>query len=171
MTKRGMLRSALALAAALMLAGCVSHRPADSGTAGYPPARVLPVDLADKVRVMQALYSQYDEWRGVPYRIGGVSRSGVDCSGFVQLTYQSLLGIDLPRSTDVQSGAGLPITQRDLLPGDLVFFRTGRSGRHVGIYLENRKFLHASTEKGVMISGLDDHYWSSRYWKAVRVQP
>ena len=157
------------LAAVLLVAGCASHRP--EGVATSPPARVLPVDLADKVRVKQALYSQYDEWRGVPYRIGGVSRNGVDCSGFVQLTYQSLLGIGLPRSTDVQSGAGTPVAQRELLPGDLVFFRTGRSGRHVGIYLENRKFLHASTEKGVMISGLDDHYWSRRYWKAIRVQP
>ena len=92
-------------------------------------------------------------------------------TGFNAITYQSLLGIELPRSTDVQSSAGIPVAQRELMPGDLVFFRTGRSGRHVGIYLENRKFLHASTEKGVMISGLDDHYWSRRYWKAIRVQP
>jgi cell wall-associated NlpC family hydrolase len=87
----------------------------------------------------------------------------------VQLTYQSLLGIELPRSTDVQSTIGRPVSQRELAPGDLVFFKTGLRSRHVGIYIEDRKFMHASTDKGVMISGLDDFYWSRKYWKAVRV--
>jgi cell wall-associated NlpC family hydrolase len=157
------------LIAAFSFAGCVSHQ--QPGVASHPPARVLPVDLEDRARLKEALYAQFSEWRGVPYRIGGASRDGVDCSGFVQLTYQSLLGIELPRSTDVQVNAGVPVSQHELLPGDLVFFRTGVGSRHVGIYLENRKFIHASSEKGVMISGLDDHYWSRRYWKAVRVAP
>ena len=121
----------------------------------------------DNVRA--TLMSQYDEWKNVRYRAGGTSKRGVDCSGFVFLTFYDEFGIKLPRSTREQVHAGRSIAQRDLVPGDLVFFKTGKTMRHVGIYLEGRKFLHASTERGVMISSLDDRYWSRAYWTSVRV--
>src|SRR5690606_32354299 len=108
-------------------------------------------------------------WKNVRYKPGGMSRDGVDCSGFVYLTYDSRLGLKLPRSTDAQSTLGTAIATHELMPGDLVFFRTGKAQRHVGIYLEDGKFLHASTEKGVMISRLDDPYWKRTYWKSVRL--
>ena len=122
--------------------------------------------LLNEQQTRATLYAQYDEWRAVRYRIGGLSKSGVDCSGFVFLTFRDRFGIALPRSTDDQATLGRKIEEHELRPGDLVFFRTGRNVRHVGIFLEDRKFLHASTLKGVMISSLDDVYWAKEYWRA-----
>ena len=75
--------------------------------------------------------------------------------------------MDLPRTTEQQSRMGQRINRQQLRPGDLVFFR---NGRHVGIYLEENKFLHASTTRGVMISNMDNSYWSRHFWKAVSVR-
>jgi probable lipoprotein NlpC len=122
--------------------------------------------LLNERQTRATLYAQYDEWRAVRYRIGGLSKGGVDCSGFVFLTFRDRFGIALPRSTDEQVTLGRKIEEHELRSGDLVFFRTGRNVRHVGIFLEDRKFLHASTLKGVMISSLDDEYWAKEYWRA-----
>ncbi len=119
--------------------------------------------------VVNELYRQHQEWRGVRYRLGGMNKSGIDCSAFVQLTYQSRLGIHLPRTARQQSRLGTPIRKYQLAPGDLIFFRTGPTSKHVGIYLEENKFLHASQRKGVTISRLDNVYWQSKYWKSVRL--
>lgn len=153
------------LCMALLLAGCTSTR--------YEAQEPLPagrMDRSNPAWVKEVLYSQYDQWKTVKYRSGGMSRDGVDCSGFVFLTYDTRLGLKLPRSTDGQSTLGMAVAPKDLVAGDLVFFKTGRATRHVGIYLEDGKFLHASTEKGVMISRLDDPYWAKNYWKAVRLK-
>lgn len=98
-----------------------------------------------------------------------MSKRGIDCSGFVYLTYRKKFGIDLPRSTDLQSALGKKVAQNNLQAGDLVFFKTGLFQKHVGIFLENRKFVHVSTRKGVVISSLDERYWSKSYWLAKRV--
>lgn len=145
----------------LALGGCQSS----------PPVAVVE-PAAPALRPVQAvLYEQHQAWRGVPYRMGGLSRAGVDCSGFVHLAFRDAFGIELPRHTAVQVAAGQPVPRNALRPGDLVFFQTGRNTRHVGIFIEKGQFLHASTEKGVMISRLDDRYWAGRFWKAVRVLP
>lgn len=115
------------------------------------------------------LYAKYRKWQGVRYQLGGLSRNGIDCSGFVHIIYKAGFGINLPRTAHLQSRVGKTIHKNNLKTGDLVFFRTGNAARHVGIYLENRKFLHASTTKGVTISRLDNKYWRSRYWKSVRI--
>lgn len=154
-------RLALVMAATiavLILAGCGSQ----------PAAPAATPDSAELAPVRAALYARHRAWQGVPYRLGGLSRQGIDCSGFVHLTYRDLFAIDLPRHTAVQVAAGIEVSQAELLPGDLVFFRTGNS-RHVGIYIEQRTFLHASTSRGVMVSSLDDAYWARRFWRAVRV--
>jgi cell wall-associated NlpC family hydrolase len=67
------------------------------------------------------------------------------------------------------SHLGKKVSQNNLKPGDLVFFKTGLFSRHVGIYLDKRKFLHASTSVGVTISSLDNQYWKKNYWKSVRI--
>lgn len=118
--------------------------------------------------VVNELYQQHQEWQGVRYHLGGMNKSGIDCSAFVQLTYKSRLGIHLPRTARQQSRLGTTIRKHQLEPGDLVFFRTGPTSKHVGIYLEKNKFLHASQRKGVTISRLDNVYWQSKYWKSVR---
>jgi probable lipoprotein NlpC len=117
----------------------------------------------------QALYDHYYEWRGVSYKLGGLSKRGIDCSGFVYVAYKSRLGINLPRTTKLQSELGRKVSKKDLKTGDLVFFKTGKITRHVGIYLEENMFLHASVSKGVMISQLDNVYWKSNYWKSIRI--
>lgn len=127
------------------------------------------VDLKNPSAVKNKLYAQYKKWKGVKYKMGGLSKSGIDCSGFVYRTFRSQLGINIPRSTELQSSTGKQIGKNKLKPGDLVFFKTATKVRHVGIYLENNNFLHASTSKGVMISKLNNIYWKSKYWKAHRL--
>ena len=125
--------------------------------------------IVDSVQIRQALYSQYKDWQGVRYQPGGLSRAGIDCSGFVHLTFRSKLGLDLPRTSEMQARLGNEIKKDELRVGDLIFFRTGKISNHVGIYLEKNKFLHASQKKGVTISSLDNVYWKSSYWKSVRL--
>lgn len=149
-----------------LLVGCAGQR-IDSQA---PAASNQREDLRNASWVKQILYSQYNEWKTVKYKAGGLSKAGVDCSGLVFLTFDTRLGIKLPRSTDEQVTVGTPIASRDLNAGDLVFFKTGKNIRHVGIYIEDGKFLHASTEKGVMISNLDDQYWARTYWKSMRIK-
>lgn len=119
-----------------------------------------------------ALSKSFREWESVRYKFGGLSKQGVDCSGFVYLTFLHQFGVKLPRNTALQSKVGETIAQDQLKTGDLVFFRTGYSSRrHVGIYLENRRFMHASTSRGVTTSSLDSKYWSTAYWTAKRIDP
>lgn len=118
--------------------------------------------------VKRRLHSQYQEWRDVPYRNGGQSRKGIDCSAFIQLTYWQRFGLKVPRTTRELSTFGREeITS--LRPGDLVLFKTGWGDRHVGIYLENYRFLHVSTSSGVAISKLTEPYWYERYWQTRRL--
>jgi len=126
--------------------------------------------IGDAESVKRKLYSQYSSWKGTRYEIGGTSRKGVDCSGFVYVTFKSRFGVVLPRSTELQAEVGESVSRSRLRPGDLVFFKTGWFDRHVGIYLDHGKFLHASTSSGVTISELGDSYWNSAYWKARRVE-
>ena len=128
------------------------------------------VDLSDTPLVKKTLYLQLRQWEGTEYKYGGLDRDGVDCSGFVYLTYRNRFGIQLPRSTDEQSLVGQDVTGKRLQPGDLVFFSTGFYNHHVGIYLENKKFIHASKNRGVMLSSLDDRYWHSNFQKAKRIR-
>jgi probable lipoprotein NlpC len=107
------------LAAALILAGCSSHRA--------PPPNPR---LADSITVVANLNEQLRSWRGAPYRYGGMTPRGVDCSGFVVRTFRDKFALQLPRETREQAEIGTRIDKRDLLPGDLVFFKTG-SGRAV----------------------------------------
>ncbi len=165
MLKIRLLFIGLAVAVAL-LSGCSSNPSLPA-----PPAESTRYDLSNPNWVKEILYAQYGEWRAVKYKSGGLSKKGVDCSGLVYLTFDARFAVKLPRSTDEQVNVGPEISQQKLVPGDLVFFKTGRSMRHVGIFIEGRKFLHASTEKGVMISSLDDAYWARTYWKSVRVRP
>jgi len=133
----------------------------------------IPVKLhkdSPITNIKQALYAQLSEWKSVKYRFGGLSKNGIDCSGLVYLTFRDNFNIELPRTTKQQVLSGETVDdQEDLKAGDLVFFKTGIWQRHVGIYLEQKKFLHVSTKKGVSISRLDNSYWRKRYWQAIRV--
>lgn len=130
-----------------------------------PPARISASDAP----LVQKLYQHYNQWRGVAYREGGMSKRGVDCSGFVHLAYKQSLQRNIPRTTELLMSSGEKVSSSQLRPGDLVFFKTGWKKRHVGIYLKQGKFMHASSSRGVMISRLDNPYWSEAYWMARRL--
>jgi lipoprotein Spr len=109
------------------------------------------------------------QWWAVPYRIGGNSKEGIDCSAFVQGLSSEAFGLTLPRTSREQADFCKEISKQDLKEGDLVFFAAGRSISHVGMYISNNKFVHASTSMGVVISDLDEAYWSRRFVKAGRL--
>jgi cell wall-associated NlpC family hydrolase len=107
---------------------------------------------------------------GTPYIYGGNTREGIDCSGFTARVYESGASRQLPRSARAQFGVGTPVTKDGLEFGDLVFFNTtGRRPSHVGIYIENDLFAHASVTKGVTLSSLESTYYRKRYVGARRI--
>lgn len=112
------------------------------------------------------LYLNAAEWIGTPYRAGGDSKRGTDCSGLTSQLYRKVYHTRLSRSTDGQLKECKQIFRRNLREGDLVFF-TSRASRkrvaHVGIYLKNGKFIHASTSQGVIVSNLKEKYYTD-YW-------
>ena len=114
------------------------------------------------------LFDFYTQWEGVKYKLGGDSKEGIDCSGFIQKAFKEKFDLSMPRSTVLQSQVGKEIDKSDLEVGDLVFFKT-EGYNHVGIYIENGNFIHASTKNGVTISNLDNSYFSNSYWKAQRI--
>ncbi|MBE8952375.1 MAG: C40 family peptidase [Quinella sp. 1Q7] len=109
------------------------------------------------------------DYIGVPYVFGGTSPYGFDCSGYVQYVFANA-GVSLPRTADVQFEVGTPVSTAELVPGDLVFFSTYTYGAsHVGIYVGDGNFIHASSSQGVTISSLSQAYYSSRYIGARRI--
>lgn len=148
----------------LTITGCSTKKqvptlPTDSSVAGSQGQQ----------QIISKLYNHLEEWHGVPHRDGGMSKKGVDCSGFTSLTFRRLFDVRLPRTTSQQANSGATISRLQLQPGDLVFFKIRMGVRHVGIYVDKQKFMHASKSRGVMISRLDNPYWLEHYWQARRV--
>lgn len=121
------------------------------------------------------LLAEADTYIGTPYRLGGMTRSGIDCSAFVLSVFSSAMGISLPRVAASQAQEGESVSKSELKKGDLVFFAHSKRISHVGIVHEvdaetgDVKFIHAATSKGVMVSSLNDRYWGPRYRSAKRV--
>ena len=115
------------------------------------------------------IVSRAAKYKGVPYVFGGTTTKGFDCSGYVQYVFKDCKA-KLPRLADEQALQGIFVTQKQLRPGDLVFFTTYAAGAsHVGIYAGDGQFWSASSSKGVMLSSLKDDYWKQRYYGARRV--
>ncbi len=153
----------------LCLQGCapkvqVSYNPQQRRAPGPEKS------VASKENIL-LLQRHYEKWRGTPYIDGGMSASGIDCSGFTVLAYRDLFGLSLPRTAGEQAESGREITKASLKTGDLVFFNTGNRKKHVGIYFADDQFIHASLSRGVTLSSLDDSYWQEKYWQARRLQP
>ncbi|WCK56008.1 NlpC/P60 family protein [Aneurinibacillus sp. Ricciae_BoGa-3] len=103
--------------------------------------------------------------QGVPYRWGGTTASGFDCSGYVNYVYKKN-GINLPRTTSEMYSQSHSVSNPQ--PGDLVFFNTGGGVSHVGVYVGNNEFISATSSHGVKVASLDNSYWGPRYIGAKR---
>lgn len=127
-------------------------------------------DARSSDKLLEVAYSKL----GSPYKLGGTSSSGFDCSGFVQYTYKNALNIDIPRVSSSQSRAGTQVSRDELQPGDIVYFDTtgGRSKvTHVGIYISNDEFIHASSGRirQVVVSSLNERHYKNGYLGATRI--
>ncbi|MDD1792158.1 NlpC/P60 family protein [Enterovibrio makurazakiensis] len=161
--------NAIALAC-MSLIGCESTQSdhASSSTGSFyntnRPNSLAPVANPEQPFNL-ALIQYFEEWQGTPYRWGGASKRGIDCSAFTQQAYQAVFQHSLPRTTRQQVTKGSKTSLKSASFGDLIFFKTGSQRYHVGIYIGDRQFMHASSSKGVMISTLDNPYWSARIWQ------
>ena len=152
----------ISLLVALVM-GCSTSQPKSFNTNALP---LTTTEMKHRSLLMEA----YDNWKGVPYLYGGQTRQGVDCSALVQTFFKQNFAYHLPRTTRTQSEVGHSITPFDKKEvGDLLFFKITRKSRHVGIYIGYQQFIHASQSKGVIISRLDNPYWSSKLWQIRRV--
>lgn len=178
---RYMLRVVPAIAVAVLLSACSSasstaknmhsetHAVGSGDLSSLQASQDEFEKMVSNLDVKSRLMDQYASWKGVRYRLGGSTRKGIDCSAFVQRTFREQFGLELPRSTSEQQDSGKSISRSQLRTGDLVLFRAGSTGRHVGIYIGNDQFVHASTSSGVTISSMNEPYWKKRYNEARRV--
>lgn len=163
-----MTRLALVTVVAMLSAACASGGGVRVGTAGGGPAsrgRGAGAALGHRI-VADAL-----DLRGVPYRNGGTTPQGFDCSGLVAYVL-ARHGLEMPRQTRAQFRVGRNVDRDEIQPGDLVFFSTVASGAsHVGIAVDADEFVHAPSSKGVVrVERLTLPYWSRRYVGARRVR-
>jgi len=152
----------LLLVVGLLPAGCTSSRPS-------APLEGKTEQTWTPSEVERHLQSAARKWQETPHEWGGASTSGVDCSGLVQSVFAEKFQLSVPRTTEQQARVGRTVSRSTLKPGDLVFFRTAPKKRHVGIYLSDGEFLHASSSEGVTVSPLDRSYWTDHWWHARRL--
>ena len=160
--------------AVLLVTSCASRRQIPSGNSSKEVLSGkfgVKIDRNDNLQ----LYSYLAGWLGVPYRYGGNTRTGVDCSGLVLNAYQEVYRKKLYRSaSEMLYGNCRKINRGKLREGDLVFFRVGKGRKktvnHVGIYLKDNRFVHTSTSSGVIVSNLDEPYYRKTWVAAGRVR-
>jgi cell wall-associated NlpC family hydrolase len=131
-------------------------------------AQLLDIEVEQVTN--KTLFTEIDKWWGTRYKYGGATEGGMDCSAYTGTLVHNVYGVVLPRTSRDQYGDCIKLDQDELQQGDLVFFRTGRRGvSHVGLYLGNGYFTHASTSIGVTISNLSETYWSKKFVSGGRI--
>ena len=164
----------LLITASLVLFSCSTKILTDARDArrkevrGNLKERYAAVLNVDKKEIRnEKLYHFIDNWMGVPHRDGGMDKRGVDCSGFTSLLARDIYNLSLPRVAAQMADRVKRKYEDELKEGDLVFFDfNGRKFTHVGVYLANNKFVHASTSKGVIISDLKDPWYYKYFSRA-----
>lgn len=132
-------------------------------------AEILKVDESKIGNVK--LYSFIDDWYGAPYKYGGKTKSGIDCSNFTSTLYSNVYSRPLTGTSSSIFDQCKVVSKNNLEEGDLVFFKIdGDNISHIGVYLQNNKFVHATTKKGVMIDDLDEEYYKKYYYKGGRLK-
>ena len=145
----------------------VIARPVDNASSGGSNPLGLSYSPGDN----RQLYEAINSWLGVPYKYGGTDRNGIDCSAFVGVIYKQVYGISLNRTANDMTRNVTFIAKSQLREGDLVFFNNSKGKvSHVGIYLKEGLFAHASTSNGVSVSRLDNTYWQKHFYKGGRVK-
>ena len=126
----------------------------------------VAVSASTNTKLYQFIY----EWIGTPYRLGGKTKKGVDCSKFAYELYDQVFNTTLGHNSRNIYTQVDPIKKDELKPGDLVFFKIrSRNITHVGVYIGDDKFAHASSSRGVMISNLNEAYWKRYYYNGGRM--
>lgn len=159
------------LLVALGMGGCASA-PQPEVASKIEVSMMEPVvePEASQTPDVNEILTVYKEWRGTPYRYGGTTERGIDCSAFTREVFRNAVGIELPRDTRSQVHEGMRVSKRDLVEGDLVFFKINRHLNHVGVYVGNGEFIHASARVGVTRSKLNNQYWRNKFWQARRIE-
>lgn len=159
--------------AGFFFGSCSSNRHLSKNSAASQVSKKLGFPISKKDRQLP-LYTEAARWLGVPYKYGGNTAKGVDCSGLVCNIYRKVYNQKLERTV-----AGMykkncrKISRNALRPGDLVFFNTAKTKKsisHVGIFLKGNTFIHATTHSGVRISTLDETYYKKRWISGGKVK-
>lgn len=136
----------------------------------------LQLDYAQQLEVLPsmikdtALYGFIDNWIGTRYKYGGVTDKGIDCSGFTCTLYKNVFDKEIIGSSGTLFNSVQPVEKDELTEGDLVFFKIKKNRiSHVGVYLMNNKFVHASTHNGVIISDLNEDYYKKYFYTGGRL--
>ena len=124
-------------------------------------AQLLDVDVEAVTNL--TLFTEIEKWWGTRYRYGGAAKDGIDCSAYAGTLVHRVYGLVLSRTSRDQYADCIKLEKEELQQGDLVFFKTGRGVSHVGLYLSNGYFTHASTSIGVTISNLAETYWNRKF--------
>jgi lipoprotein Spr len=178
---RGFLDNVAVLPGEVKLAGVTVAAPpvapVNTKTLSYDAALTLPNKYANLLGVAPTeltntlLLSQLEKWYGTQYCFGGSTDSCIDCSSFTQVILRDVYNVKIPRNSQQQFDASTKIEVENLKEGDLVFFNTVSASMiitHVGVYVCNNKFAHASTSKGVTISDLSEKYYAKAFRGAGR---
>lgn len=126
------------------------------------PASAQTAEVSRGTSGADTIISYAKKFVGVPYRGGGQTPRGFDCSGYVQYVFKNF-GINLPRTAAEQYSAGRRVTSQEAVPGDIVAFKTGKYISHSGIYLGGGKFISSTSSHGVAITSIHDPYWSDHF--------
>jgi len=183
-------RTAMGLTLTLVMSGCTASVKQQQIDAQYSLPLVKPRTVAVNIPrnappaprtihefkprvvsptvIRRVLLNEHQRWVGTPYVLGGTTRSGIDCSALIQNIYVEAFSLELPRTTEEQVLEGDRVDESNLKAGDLVFFRPPGPYNHVGVYVGEGYFLHASSSQGVKLSRLDNSYWKRYYWQARR---
>jgi hypothetical protein len=169
--------SVLTLGISLFFSSCHPKKDVeDKITIKSVPSNKVSV-VAEKLSVSEKevrnkkLYSFISDWYGTPYKYGGCDKGGVDCSCFTGILFKKVYGVTVGRNSSLIHKESEHIKTSHLREGDLVFFKVGtKDVSHVGVYLKDNKFVHASTSKGVMINDLNEAYYKKYYFEAGRVK-
>ena len=149
------------------LGGCASNqdlRTSDNNR--WQPSEQPATD--SELAAAQQLWRVFERYEGTPYRYGGTSASGFDCSGFITTAFHEAIGRRLPRTTNQMLVVGERVPLDNLRTGDLVFFNLKEKDQHAGIYMGDDSFIHSSSSSGVMRSSLNGYYWRGRISQARR---